>query len=239
MEKIMTFETLDNFCYCNHRVCKRPIKGIVLTLNGLGFGTMYKEEGRTESRFYDEHGIIQIVPYYNPWCWMNRQTVDYVDELIDVVIAGLNLPADIPIVSTGNSMGGLCSLVYTAYAKHTPSFTLANCPVCDLPYHYTERPDLQRTLYSAFGSYEGTMAEALQSASPVHLVDQMPDIPYLIYHCTADDQVNKQKHSDVFVEKMQKAHRVEYIAVPDRGHCDLPQDVKDQFYQKINDFLSK
>lgn len=239
MEKIITLETLHNFCYCNDKVCKRPIKGIVLTLNGLGFGNMYTEEGRTESKFYDEHGIIQIVPYYNPWCWMNKQTVDFVDELIDVVIAGLNLPADIPIVSAGNSMGGLCSLTYTAYAKHTPSMTVANCPVCDLPYHYIERVDLPRTLYSAFGSYEGTMEDALRSASPVHLVDRMPDIEYLIYHCTADDQVNKQKHSDVFVEKMKKAHRVEYIAVPDRGHCDLPEDVKADFYQKIDDFLSR
>ena len=119
-------------------------------------------------------------------------------------------------------MGGLSALVYTAYAKITPVACVANCPVCDLPYHYTERDDLPRTLYSAFSTYEGSMDEALRSASPLHLVEKMPDIPYVIYHCTADKAVNIEKHSTAFVDAMKMANKnVEFIKVEDRGHCDL------------------
>ena len=105
---------------------------------------------------------------------MNRHTVDYTDELIDVLFREYDLPENLPIVSTGLSRGGLSALVYTAYAKRTPVACVANCPVCDLPYHYTERPDLPRTLYSAFGTYTGTLDEAMRSASPMHIVDKLP-----------------------------------------------------------------
>ena len=56
---------------------------------------------------------------------------------------------NIPVVSTGGSMGGQSALVYCAYSKRTPVACVANCPVCDTVFHFTERPDLPRTLYSA------------------------------------------------------------------------------------------
>ena len=60
--------------------------------------------------------------------------------------------------------------VYTRYAAVTPVACVANCPVCDLPYHYTERPDLPRTLYSAFGDSDSeTLGDAMKKASPYHL----------------------------------------------------------------------
>lgn len=74
-------------------------------------------------------------------------------------------------------------------------------------FHYTERPDLPRTLYSAFGTYPGTLEEAMRSSSSVHLVSQMPaSAAYYIFHCDEDRAVNKQKHSDRFVEKMLAGH---------------------------------
>ena len=48
-------------------------------------------------------------------------------------------------------MGGLCALVWPRYTKRRVVAVAANCPVCDLPFHYTERPDLPRTLRAAFG----------------------------------------------------------------------------------------
>ena len=124
-------------------------------------------------------------------------------------------------------MGGQCALVYTSQAKRTPAACVANCPVCDLSYHYTERPDLPRTLYSAFGQYEGTMEEALRSASPLHLVDIMPKTTaYYIFHCEEDKAVNKAMHSDRFVEAMKAGHSVSYYAVPERGHCDLTDEMR-------------
>ena len=230
MEHIMTYETLSYFAYSNDQICRQPIRGIVLDFFGLGVMKMY--DTHTENGLkLAEQGIILLVPYNNPWCWMNRQAVAYTDELIDLLFAHYNLPEDTPIVSTGGSMGGLSALVYTRYAKHTPVACVANCPVCDLPYHYTERPDLPSTLYSAFWNYEGTLDDAMKATSPLHLADSMPDVDYHIFHCEEDTAVNKQKHSDRFVAAMRPAHRLTYYPIPQRNHCDLPPEVWEQYWQ--------
>lgn len=231
MERIITRENLRSFAYCNDSICQKPIKGLVIYFYGLGGNFLFDEDTPEGIRFAGE-GILYLIPYQNPWAWMNRQTVALVDELVDVLCSAYELPADIPIVSTGKSMGGLSALVYAYYGKRTPVACVANCPVCDLPYHFTERPDLPRTLYSAFGSYEGTMEEALRSASALHLAEKMPDIHYYIFHCTQDQAVNQQLHSDRFVEKMKK-HKVEYYTVPGRGHCDLTEEMWEKYYACI------
>ena len=228
MKHIITYETLSYFAATNADTVTTPVRGIVLTFHGLGFSQMFSEHDDYAVTLA-ERGILRVIPYYNPWCWMNRQTVEFVDEIIDVLAEHFGLPDDLPIISTGGSMGGLCSLAYAAYAKRTPAAVVSNCPVCDLPFHYTERPDLPRTLYSAFGTYDGTMDEALRSASPLHLAQdgKMPDILYYIFHCTEDKAVNKEQHSDRFVAAMEACGRnVTYTAVPDRGHCDLSPEAR-------------
>lgn len=226
MEKIITINNLRSFGYCNHEICEKPIRGVVLSFFGLGGSAMYHEDTE-DGRRYAEKGILYVVPYQNPWAWMNMQTVDYVDEILDVLFEVYNLAEDLPIVYSGGSMGGLSALVYTAYAKRTPVACVTNCPVCDLPYHYTERPDLPRTLYSAFGMYPGTLDDALRSASPLHLVDKMPvSTAYYIFHCEQDKKVNKQKHSDRFIAQMNKEHNVSYYSVPERDHCDLTEEMR-------------
>ena len=221
VEKIITIDNLRNFAYYNDKICKTSVRGIVLSFFGLGGSSMFSDE-TDMGRAYAKEGVLFLVPYYNPWAWMNRQTVDYVDELVDLLFEAYGLREDLPIVSTGGSMGGLSALVYTAYAKRTPVSCVASCPVCDLPYHFTERPDLPRTLYSAFGGYSGSFEDALRSASPLHLVDKMPEsTAYYLFHCEADKAVNKELHSDRFVEAMRQRHNVTYYSVPDRGHCDL------------------
>ena len=228
MNNIITFDNLRDFAYVNDRICSRPIRGIVLSFFGLNGRDMYAED-TPDGQYFAERGILYVVPYNNPWAWMNRQAVSYTDEILDVLFTQYDLPDALPVVSTGGSMGGLSALVYTMYAKRTPVACVANCPVCDLPYHFTERPDLPRTLYSAFWNYEGTMDEALRSASPLHLAERMPDAAYTLFHCTADKAVNKKMHSDRFVAEMKKHHRISYIEVPDHGHCDLPPEIRAQY----------
>ena len=233
MEKIIRYDTLRSFAYCNDQICTKPIRGIAISFFGLGGASMYHEDTDV-GKLYAQHGVLFLVPYTNPWAWMNRQTVDLTDELIDVLMEHYQLPETTPIVSTGGSMGGLSALVYTRYAKRTPVACVANCPVCDLPYHFTERPDLPRTLYSAFGTYDCTLDEALRSASPLHLAEQMPrDTDYVLFHCEQDLAVNKQQHSDRFVNAITGTHRITYYAVPERGHCDLPDETKTLFHNHV------
>lgn len=232
MKKVISNETLEYFSYSNDKICNLPIKGIVLDFFGLGCQQMFNE-----TEFGNElakKGILLLIPYNNPWAWMNNQAVVFTDEIVDVIIEKYGLASDIPIVSSGSSMGGLSALVYCRYAKHTPVACVANCPVCDLPYHYTERPDLPKTLYSAFFfSKCDCLDDALKTASPLHLVDEMPDIAYYLFHCEADLLVNKQKHSDEFVRQMQKDHTITYHSVPERGHCDLTDEMKKVY----NDYI--
>lgn len=229
MEKIINIQNLRSFAYCNNNICKKPIKGIAVSFFGLGGASMFSEDTEDGIRFA-EQGILYVVPYQNPWAWQNKQNIAYTDEIIDVLFKEYDLPEDLPIVSTGGSMGGLSALVYMAYAKRTPIACVANCPVCDLPFHFTERPDLPRTLYSAFFNYNCSLQEALESASPIHLVDKMPKASkYYIFHCEEDKSVNKQKHSDRFVEKMKAEHNISYYAVPERGHCDLTEEMRELY----------
>lgn len=232
MEKIITYEALRNFAYSNDRLIKCEIKGIVLNFYGLGGMTIHNTDPE-EALAYAEKGIIYVIPYYNPWSWMNRQAVAYTDEIVAVLCEKYMLTNTVKVVSTGGSMGGLSALVYCAYAKITPCACVANCPVCDLPYHFTERPDLPRTLYSAFGEYEGSLQEALRSCSPLHLVDKMPNILYTVFHCTDDKAVDPEQHSKRFVQAMEATHQITLHMVPLRGHCDLSEKAKAEYNQAI------
>lgn len=233
MEKIITIENIRKFAYVNSDVCTRPIRGIVLHFPGLNNKDMHAFDPE-EGEFYGEQGILYVIPYNNPWSWMNKQAVGYTDEIIDVLFDDFQLPADLPIVSSGRSMGGLASLVYMAYARRTPVACVANCPVCDAVFHFTERDDLPRTMYSALYHEQGTLEEALKSISPLHLAEKMPEASYHIFHCEADQAVNMQAHSDKFVAKMREySHNVTYDTVPGRGHCKLTLKMKKRYEEYV------
>ena len=221
---------LYQFAYENGALLNGTPRGIVLQFIGLNGNTRMITEDPWEAQLYADRGILFVIPYINPWSWMNRASVKLTDGVVDCLFEKYALPEGTPIVSTGGSMGGLCALTYAAYAKRTPAAVAANCPVCDLPYHYTERDDLPRTLLSAFGEYGLPLDEAMKTASPLHLAEKMPDVPYFIAHCEKDQAVNKEKHSDRLVALLKKTRDVSYCEVPERGHCDLAPEAKELWY---------
>ena len=220
MKPVVNPDNLRFFAYLNDRVLEGKPRGLVLDFKGLGGMDMFDEDTPRGIKF-GKRGILYCVPYLDPWNWMNPAAVRETDAILSAV---RETYGPLPTVSSGGSMGGLCCLVYARYAAVTPVAAAANCPVCDLPYHCTERPDLPRTLYAAYGSAdEDTLAEALEKSSPLHLAEkrEMPRIPYTVFHCTEDRAVNKEKHSDRFVAAMRAYAPVDYTAVEGRGHCDL------------------
>lgn len=235
MKKIINYQNLRNYTYSNDKLINGSIKGIILRFTGLGDMEMCWED-EPMHKMYAEKGIIFLQPYYNPWCWMNRQTVSFVDEIIEVLKEKYRLPPEITIVSSGESMGGLCALVYAYYAKCTPAKCVANCPVCDLPFHFNERSDLPRTLYSAFAGYDDdlTIEEAMKLSSPLHLAANMPWITYDIFHCDKDLMVDIDVHSKRFIKAMEK-HTLNFYEVEDRGHCDLTQEMQKKYIKCILD----
>lgn len=220
LHNIITPENVSSFAYQNGDLIQGPARGIVLEFHGLGYCAMMEEPGAFP-RLLAQHRILYAFPYYGPWSWMNDVAVRTVDQIVSALQARYGLPADAPVVSTGGSMGGLSALIYCRYAARTPDACAANCPVCDLPYHFTERPDLPRTLYQAFGHYTGSLEEAMRSASPLHQAANLPDIPYYIVHGDGDEAVNKARHSDRLAAALQPAHRVTYDQVPGMAHCAL------------------
>ena len=232
MQSIITYENLRDFCYCNDALICGGIRGVIVQFMGLGNMEMHAEDPE-RGRALAEKGIALLIPYNNPWNWMNAQAVAFTDALLDALWARHQLADGLPVVCVGGSMGGLCALVYTRYAKRVPAACVVNCPVCDLPYHYTERPDLPRTLYSAFAaSGAATLDEALRAHSPLHLAAELPDIPYVIFHCEADTLVNIHRHSDRFVEALRGRRQVAYIRVPGRDHCDLGEAAQAEYERR-------
>ena len=233
MQKMITAENIRDFAYVNENICKKPIRGIVLSFFGLGTCVMYDKD-IIEGEICAEQGLLYAAPYTNPWSWMNRQAVAYADEVVDVLIEKYGLSEDIPIISTGGSMGGQSALVYCVYSRRTPKACVVDCPVCDAVYHFTERKDLPRTFYSALFAENCSFDEALRSISPLHLADKLPKIPYHILHCETDTLVSPEEHSKKFAEALaQKGHSVTLDILGGRGHCDLSLEGKRKFWDYV------
>jgi dipeptidyl aminopeptidase/acylaminoacyl peptidase len=195
-----------------------PIRGLVLAFPALGY-TALRTEVTTEELGWAQAGGLVVVPYTGPWSWMNRLCRQFVDDLVDAVYSCYGLSDKAPLISTGGSMGGHASLLYTRYARRPVAACLARYPVCDLEYHFSERPDVPRTLRYAYRGYSEDWPAVLAEHSPLSQVSQMPNIPYLIIHGTADAQVSKTAHSDRLAAAMrQRRMNVEYAEVAGLGH---------------------
>jgi len=236
----MKRDEMRQVAWIGEKYLERPIRGVVLVLHGLGFAAL-KEEPSTEELAWARAGGLVVFPYYGPWCWMNRQARTFVDELVDAVYAAHRLPPRTPLISTGGSMGGGCALLYTRYAKRPVAGCLALFPVCDLRFHFSERPDLPRTIRHAFRGYPEGLDTLLAEHSPLCQVDHMPDVPYLIIHGDQDKAVAKARHSDRLVAAMRKRKmKVEYVEVPGMGHGGpIPLEVVEKRVQFVQSLLRR
>ena len=234
MQTPITKDNISDFAYTNRNEIRSAPRGIVLEFHGLGDGNRMIKEKLKLGTYCAEHNLLYAIPYYGPWAWMNDKAVKYVDEVVD----GLEdeFASDLPVISTGLSMGGLGSLVYPVYTRHKVIKVASICPVCDLAYHYTEREDTARTIYGAYSHYDMTLEEAIKIQSPMELLDKMPRIPYRLFLCTADEEVNIDKHGLTMVSLMKsKGFDIEKFICPDRPHCDLDENALREYRSFIVD----
>ncbi|MGM9646622.1 MAG: alpha/beta hydrolase family protein [Eubacteriales bacterium] len=201
MRSPITAKNLRLFAYENGDLLKGAPRAVVLFFSGLGTSIMH-DEPPAEARYYARQGILYVYPYNNPWAWMNRQAIDYTDALTDAVAKRYRLSETIPLIVTGNSMGGLSAMVYALYGKRSPVGCAVNCPVCDLPLFYRSHDFAPRTLHSAFWNEEGDFEEILQSRSPLHLADRLPVMDYHIFQGDSDQRVPRELHADRLVEAL-------------------------------------
>ena len=230
----ITRETVDAYAFTNAALLNGEIRGIVLCFHGLGGGAALITEPDEFARAYAQAGLLYVMPYDSPWSWMNDVAVRTTDRIVAALQEKYGLAASLKIVSTGGSMGGLSCLIYARYAAHSIAAVAANCPVCDLLTHFTERPDLPRTIYSAFAHCSCGVEEAIRLHSPLHQADSLPHIPYCIVHGDADRAVNKSLHSDKLVARMrQLGYNVDYREIPGMPHCQLPQEEKERYIRFV------
>src|SRR5215475_15248303 len=159
-------DLLDKVAWLSLDFTKLPITGIMLRFAGLGYTGRKSELDGLELEL-SSHGVLTVVVYHDPWGWMNRRTQDLVNDVVDAIRARHKLGPEIPLFSTGGSMGGHAALFYAIKSRTPVRACFAVCPVCDLPYHYTERPDLPRTMHHAFDDY-GNIDALLREHSPLH-----------------------------------------------------------------------
>lgn len=224
----ITKENISKFAYTNEELLAGEPVAVLYEFHGLNDGISMNIPHSKLSYMCAEKGIIYCRPFYGPWSWMNRASINMMDELTEAFFDKYGKA--LAIGSSGLSMGGLAGLIYTRYAKYTPKVCAVICPVCDLLYHYDEREDTPRTLYSAYGGYGMPLKDALLTASPIHQAEEMPNIKYLILSTDKDDEVNYIKHSEAFITKMRSLGRdIEYILLPDHGHCDLTKEAAQSY----------
>ena len=85
MEKKINYENLRSYAYSNDKLINGKIKGIIIDFFGLGCQAMYHDDMDT-GKFFAENNVVFLVPYTNPWGWMNRDEVRLADEVIDVIM---------------------------------------------------------------------------------------------------------------------------------------------------------
>ena len=85
MKKMITAENIRNFAYVNENICKKPIRGIVLSFFGLGTCVMYDKD-IIEGEICAEQGLLYAAPYTNPWSWMNDQAAAYVQDSLKATL---------------------------------------------------------------------------------------------------------------------------------------------------------
>jgi len=222
----LAFHNLD-------RLSGRP-RGLVLAFHGMGAPPM-RETLDPPHIDLAERGIAWVFPYYGPWCWLNRSACRFVDAVVEHVRTEFGLPAGAPLVTTGCSMGGFAALAYARDGAHRVDAVVANCPATDLPALARYRPDIPRALAYAHRGETMPFDQWIVDHSPLHGIDRMPDIPYLIVHGDADEAVPKPTQGDPMAAALRDAGRsIDYIEVPGMPHCGpLPEPVHEKMHRFV------
>lgn len=233
MKKHIKFDNIRKFAWVNDRQLCGSIKGVVVDFFGMSVEDMYDTPPRHSAELAAK-GYLHVIPYYNPWSWMNSVALAYTERILDVLYEHYSIADDIPLVSCGASMGGLAALVYCYRGKRRATACVTNCPVCDVLGYYNQHDDAPRTILNSFWTDGADVEASVRESSPLQNAERFPHIPYTIFQCAEDADVYKSLHSDLLVDALQRAgHSVNYVVVPNSGHCQLNEEYLERYYQSI------
>ncbi len=231
----INIENIRQFAYENHHLIKGEIKGVIFEFVGLYTQNYYTEDDPQVAIRFAEKGLLYVIPYYDPWAWMNKRTVEFCKLIYKVITNGLQIK-DVPFVVSGASMGGMGAMIFAIESEKTPVACVTNCPVCDLNYHYIEHDDMPRTIYQACFEEGVSLEKSISNSSPMARVKELPKISYTLFQCMDDDDVHPYAHSEKLVPKLKELnHNITYIQVENGGHCGLNEKYLDMYYTAIEE----
>ena len=223
---------LGQFAYTNCDIVKKPVCGICVDFFGMNFVGWVPEHTEIGKALADE-GIAYFQPYLNPWAWGNRQAIEITDRIVDEIIGLFDLPADVPVVSCGGSMGGYTSIVYSIESKHNIVACQPNAAATDLPDFMEVRAGgTPRVLFNAFYSLGGKFEDVLAERSPINMIDKLPDIPYRLFHSDGDGLVPVDQ-SIRFVEKAKATREAEIYISHNDIHGDFDPEMRKVYIRLI------
>lgn len=225
MDKQAIIEHFDKLAHNNRALIKGEIRGILLYFRGLGYG-LIEAQDTCGYEVCAENGVLFLFPQYNPWCWMNKKTVKYIDAIIDAAIEMNNLASDIPIGIYGGSMGGYNTFHYTAKSKHNIVAACANCPCVNMEYEcFNDNNNILRTYYDSAMEYTDDFRTYVRENSPLNMVEKLPKIPYRIAIGHKDTTLYPTLHSIPMIERMTAAgHDVLRVDYPEMAHCNYSNE---------------
>ncbi len=223
MDKKFLKERFNKLCLSNIDLIKGEIKGIALYFTGLGHATQPAND-MVAAPVCAENGILYILPFYNPWCWMNKKTVEYVDTLVETAMELFGIPKDAPVGIYGGSMGGHNTFHYAIKSKHRIVAADVLCPCCNMEYEMAYSTNtLFRSYFEAALEDTDDFEKYIHENSPVNMVEKLPKIPYRFVVGLKDLVLVPSQHSDLMIARMlESGHEVERIDFPEVAHCNLP-----------------
>ncbi len=228
---IMDRKTLREVAWLGDEDLEGPVRGILLRFHGLGM-TAAKESNDETEKELAAAGYLVVFPYAGPWNWANRMARRLTNDIVASIFREWDLPEGTPVAALGGSMGGQCALIHARYAEKPVAGVALKQPVCDMKFHYTERPDLPRSMRNAFYDYPEypDMETILTEQSPLAQADRLPDIPYFFVHGANDVRVNRARHSDVMASALRdRGRQVTYVSLEDLPHgAPVPLEVEKQ-----------
>ena len=180
---------------------------------------------KTYTTFDEEassRGWLLASPYCRGESWMNQTAQQDVLDMIDALKSNYSVdPSRIYIV--GASMGGGAALTFAA---NNPDVVAAVADIFGvtnfIEYYYDSNasmhPQLQETIYSAFGGTPEDVPFTYQRYSSIYMATNFLNIPVYITHGTIDDVINVTHSRNLYNQLLKIGVEVVYDEVQGMGH---------------------
>lgn len=218
--------------------CYNSGKNTGMVLHLYGHGGSCREYNMMRAPYKEvrhllwERGYWLVVPELGGSHWMNDQTSESLDTIIESMIRDQNVrPNSVHIL--GTSMGGGSGLVYMIRHPSRVRSICAVFPMTDFAQWIKEAPSYLQSITQAHGA---KLSEILRTFSPLHHAAYFIDIPVLLIHGNSDSIVPVH-HSRNFADALRKqGSPITYHEVSGVGHDDA---IVKPFQHEIVDFFDQ